>query len=44
MGVMDPKKAYWWAIGLELRMRQLSGDAFQDFFGRIMEARYGDGL
>jgi hypothetical protein len=39
---MDSIKEYWWRIGLELKVRQLSGDAFQDFFGRIMQARYGD--
>lgn len=39
---MDSVKAYWWRIGLELKLRQSSGDAFQDFFGRIMQARHGD--
>jgi hypothetical protein len=38
---MDPDKEYWLRVGLELRLRQSSGDAFQDFFGRLMEARYG---
>jgi hypothetical protein len=39
---MDSIKEYWWRVGLELRLRQHSGDAFQDLFGRIMQARHGD--
>jgi hypothetical protein len=39
---MDSVKAYWWRVGLELKLRQSSGDAFQDFFGRVMQARHGD--
>ena len=39
---MDSIKEYWWRVGLELQLRQHSGDAFQDLFGRIMQARYGD--
>ncbi len=39
---MDSNKGYWWRVGLELKLRQLSGDAFQDFLGRIMQARHGD--
>jgi hypothetical protein len=38
---VDPTKEHWWRAGLELHMRRSSGDAFQDFFGRIMEARHG---
>lgn len=40
--IMDSVKAYWWRVGLELKLRQSSGDAFQDFFGRLMQARHGD--
>lgn len=39
---MDSVKAYWWRVGLELKLRQSSGDAFQDFFGRVMQARHGE--
>lgn len=41
MTTMEAIKEYWWRVGLQLRMREQNGDAFQDFFGRIMEARYG---
>lgn len=31
-----------WKLMLELRLRSLDGDAFQDFFASVMEAAYGD--
>lgn len=31
----------WWRIALELRLRQLSGQAFQTFFSDVMRAAYG---
>ena len=33
---------HWWRICLRLKLRQSSGDAFQDFFSKVMSARHGD--
>ncbi|MCU7892431.1 MAG: hypothetical protein KZQ78_12795 [Candidatus Thiodiazotropha sp. (ex Ustalcina ferruginea)] len=33
---------YWWKISLDLKLRRASGDAFQDFFSKIMEKCHGD--
>jgi len=32
-----------WKVSLALRLRQLSGDAFQDFFADVMVAKHGEG-
>lgn len=39
---MNSNQAYWWRVGLELKLRQLSGTAFQDFFADLMLAAHGD--
>jgi hypothetical protein len=33
---------YWWRIALELRLRQCSGNAFQEFFSVVMGHLHGD--
>lgn len=33
---------YWWKISLRLKLRQSSGDAFQDFFSTVMEKLHGN--
>ncbi len=40
---MSPIQQYWWRVGLELKLRQSSGEAFQDFFADLMSAAHGDG-
>jgi len=35
---------YFWKISLRLKLRQSSGDAFQDFFSTVMEKRHGEGF
>jgi hypothetical protein len=32
---------FWWKISLRLKLRQSSGDAFQDFFSEVMEKLHG---
>lgn len=39
---MNPDQTYWWRVGLELKLRKLSGVAFQDFFADLMTAAHGD--
>jgi hypothetical protein len=39
---ITPEQRYWWRIALELRLRQCSGDAFQDLFSIVMEHLHGD--
>jgi hypothetical protein len=36
------EQRYWWRIALELKLRKLSGDAFQDFFCQVMTKAHGD--
>ena len=36
------EQRYWWRIALELKLRQCNGDAFQDFFSRVMAQLHGD--
>lgn len=33
---------HWWKISLRLKLRQSSGDAFQDFFSNVMAKLHGD--
>lgn len=33
---------YWWKISLRLKLRQSSGDDFQNFFSDVMEKLHGD--
>ena len=33
---------YWWKLSLRLKLRQSSGDAFQDFFSDVMQKLHGD--
>lgn len=39
---MDLTQEYWWKISLELKLRKISGDAFQDFFSNVMQKCHGD--
>lgn len=39
---MNHTQEYWWKISLRLKLRQSSGDAFQDFFSNVMEKLHGD--
>lgn len=39
---MNATQEYWWKISLALKLRQSSGDAFQDFFSSVMEKLHGD--
>lgn len=39
---VTPEQRYWWRIALELRLRQCSGNAFQDFFSVVMGQLHGD--
>ena len=39
---ISTEQRYWWRIALELRLRQCSGDAFQDFFSEVMGQLHGD--
>ena len=39
---MDLTQEYWWKISLELKLRKVSGDAFQDFFSNVMQKCHGD--
>ena len=39
---MNLSQEYWWKISLRLKLRQSSGDAFQDFFSNVMEKLHGD--
>ena len=39
---MTPEQRYWWRVGLELKLRKSSGDAFQDFFSSLMGKLHGD--
>ena len=38
---MQMTQEYWWKISLRLKLRQSSGDHFQDFFSGIMEKLHG---
>jgi hypothetical protein len=37
----EPLQNYWWGVALELKLRKLSGDAFQDFFSTVMSKLHG---
>jgi hypothetical protein len=39
---MDLTQEYWWKISLELKLRKVSGDAFQEFFSDVMQKLHGD--
>jgi hypothetical protein len=39
--MMTSEQRYWWRIALELKLRKCSGDAFQDFFSKLMERVHG---
>lgn len=39
---MDLTQEYWWKISLELKLRKVNGDAFQDFFSDVMQKCHGD--
>lgn len=39
---ISTEQFHWWRIALELRLRQCNGDAFQDFFSRVMSQLHGD--
>jgi hypothetical protein len=39
---MTPEQRYWWRVGLELKLRKSSGDAFQEFFSSLMGKLHGD--
>ena len=39
---MDLTKEYWRKISLELKLRKVNGDAFQDFFSTVMQECHGD--
>ena len=39
---VSAEQLHWWRIALELRLRQCNGDAFQDFFSRVMSQLHGD--
>jgi len=39
---MDYTQEYWRKISLELKLRKVNGDAFQDFFSDVMEKCHGD--
>ncbi|OWQ47775.1 hypothetical protein CDL60_10290 [Roseateles noduli] len=36
------EQRYWWRIALERRLRQCSGEAFQQFFSDVMALAHGD--
>lgn len=38
---MTAEQAWWWRIGLQLRLRQVHGDSFQEFFGTVMAKTLG---
>ncbi|KQP32865.1 hypothetical protein ASF25_17805 [Methylobacterium sp. Leaf100] len=38
---MTPHQRLQWQMNLELKLRQLNGDAFQDFFSRVMARLHG---
>lgn len=38
---MNLTEEYWWKINLELKLRQVSGDAFQGFFSDVMAKLHG---
>lgn len=40
--LITAEQRYWWRIALELKLRKLSGDAFQDFFCQVMAKAHGD--
>lgn len=40
--IITTEQRYWWRIALELKLRQCNGDAFQDFFSRVMAQLHGD--
>lgn len=39
---MEMTQEHWWKISLRLKLRQASGDAFQDFFSDVMSKLHGD--
>ncbi|WP_027855324.1 ABC-three component system protein [Marinobacterium litorale] len=39
---MDLTQEYWWKVLLELKLRKVSGDAFQNFFSDVMHKCHGD--
>lgn len=36
------QQRYWWRVSLELKLRKLQGDAFQDFFCSVMAKAHGN--
>ena len=42
MSSHDAHEQYWWRIALELELRRVSGNEFQNFFARVMEKAHGD--
>lgn len=39
--MIDLTKEYWWKISLELKLRKVNGNAFQDFFSDVMQKLHG---
>ncbi|WP_431050294.1 ABC-three component system protein [Roseateles sp. L2-2] len=39
---INVEQRYWWRIALERRLRQCSGEAFQQFFSDVMALAHGD--
>ena len=37
---MTPEQRYRWTVALELKLRQCSGEQFQDFFSRVMAKKH----
>jgi len=42
MSAMNLTQEYWWKISLELKLRRVSGDAFQDLFSDVMQKLHGE--
>ena len=39
---MNFTQEHWWKLSLRLKLRQSSGNAFQDFFSDVMQKLHGD--
>ncbi len=39
---MNSTQEHWWKLSLRLKLRESSGDAFQDFFSDVMQKVHGD--
>ena len=37
---MNTNEHYWWRIGMELKLRQTTGDAFQELYSCLMAQLY----